>query len=191
MRPDVATRRSPSTPTHARTLTHQASWATLWPTRAPRGRLGCEEGHRTARTTRRAIAPACSAHAATTHGHACKRSSLARPPQLGDEGDELEHPLADLRLHAVGGLQQPKICRDSACHKSSTRVSSSQARREGKVSTGRECSGFELRERARVPHTCLGGCGAHGSGRAREGWQMYGRLAELAPGAGGGLDLEA
>uniref|UniRef100_A0A6T9KRV8 Uncharacterized protein n=1 Tax=Haptolina ericina TaxID=156174 RepID=A0A6T9KRV8_9EUKA len=116
MRPDVATRRSPSTPTHARTLTHQASWATLWPTRAPRGRLGCEEGHRTARTTRRAIAPACSAHAATTHGHACKRSSLARPPQLGDEGDELEHPLADLRLHAVGGLQQPKICRDSASH---------------------------------------------------------------------------
>ena len=59
------------------------------------------------------------------------------------------------------------------------------------MSTGRECSGIEVRERSRVPHTCSGGCGAHGSGRARESWQMYGRLAELAPGAGGGVPEQA
>jgi hypothetical protein len=59
------------------------------------------------------------------------------------------------------------------------------------VSTGRECSGIEVRERSRVPHTYSGGCGAHGSGRARESWQIYGRLAELAPGAGGGVPEEA
>ena len=59
------------------------------------------------------------------------------------------------------------------------------------MSTGRECSGIEVRERSRVPHTCSGGCGAHGSGRACESWQMYGRLAELAPGAGGGVPEQA
>ena len=58
------------------------------------------------------------------------------------------------------------------------------------MSTYRECSGVEVRERSRVPHTCLSGCGAHGSGRAREGWQICGRLAELAPGAGGGVPEE-
>ena len=59
------------------------------------------------------------------------------------------------------------------------------------MSTDRECSGIEVRERSRVPHTCSGGCGAHGNGRACESWQMYGRLAELAPGAGGGVPEEA
>ena len=59
------------------------------------------------------------------------------------------------------------------------------------VSTGRECSGIEVCERSRVPYTCSGGCDAHESRRARESWQMYGRLAELAPGAGGGVPEEA
>ena len=59
------------------------------------------------------------------------------------------------------------------------------------MSTDCECSGIEVRERSRVPHTCSGGCGAHGNGRACESWQMYGRLAELAPGAGGGVPEQA
>ena len=75
MHADMAMRRSPcSTPTYARTLTKQNAGATLCRTGSPLGRLGCAEGHRTARTTRPAIAPACDAHAAATHGCACKRS---------------------------------------------------------------------------------------------------------------------
>ena len=186
MHADMAMRRSPcSTPTYARTLPKQNAGATLCRTGSPLGRLGCAEGHRTARTTRPAIAPACDAHAAATHGCACKRSPHSCPPQLGDEGDELKHHLDYLRLHAVGGVLQPEICRDAACHKSSTRISGSQVRQMEKWAQVANAAGSSCASRrpcltrARTDAVRTGAGARAKVGRYVAGWQSWHRaLAE-------------
>ena len=187
----AGTRRSPSTPPEACKRARQSADPPPMGVGRGSGPPCVARGQQMARATLGAIAPPCRACAAATHHPACKRALLALQLRLGDVADELEHHPAGLRLHAVGGLLETKIWRDASCHTSSTRVSWCASTGEGKVSTGRECSGIEVCERSRVPHTCSGGCGAHGSGRARESWQMYGRLAELAPGAGGGVPEQA
>ena len=182
----AGTRRSPSTPPEACKRARQS--ADPPPMGVGRGSSPpcVARGQQMARATRGAIAPPCRACAAATHHPACKRALLALQLRLGDVADELEHHPAGLRLHAVGGLLESKIWRDASCHTSSTRVSWYASTGEGRVSTGRECSGIEVRERSRVPHpharadAARTGAGARAKvGRCMAGWQSWHRaLAE-------------
>ena len=130
-----------------------------------------KRARRVARST-----PVCQYMRATTNLSMCRRWHWLLRPLLGDEADELEYHLADLRPDAVGGLLQPNFFRDTSCHKSSTCVSWCASTEQGKVSKGHECSEFELHERARVPRACSDGCGARRSGRALESEKIYGGL---------------
>ena len=59
------------------------------------------------------------------------------------------------------------------------------------MGAGREGSVLDRRERLRVPRGCSGRCNAQSNGHAREGWEVSGRLAELAQRMGASSHLEA